>query len=113
MRLAPQLITDFLAYNAVANATLWFVHPQEKLSAPMTMTCVLSATLNGESVLKGRSLFAHRVGELVAPPLFTLVDDATNPLAFSATPLDEVALADPAARTGVARWHARRSHRMT
>ncbi len=54
---------------------------------------VLSATLNGESVLKGRSLFAHRVGEQVAAPIVTLVDDATNPLAFSATPLDGEGLA--------------------
>jgi len=54
---------------------------------------VLSATLNGESVLKGRSLFAHRVGEQVAASIVTLVDDATNPLAFSATPLDGEGLA--------------------
>jgi PmbA protein len=54
---------------------------------------VLSATLNGESVLKGRSLFANRVGEQVAAPLVTLVDDATNPLAFSASPLDGEGLA--------------------
>jgi PmbA protein len=54
---------------------------------------VLSATLNGEAVLKGRSLFAHRVGEQVASPLVTLVDDATNPLAFSASPLDGEGLA--------------------
>jgi PmbA protein len=54
---------------------------------------ILSATLNGESVLKGRSLFAHRAGEQVAAPLVTLVDDATNPLAFSATPLDGEGLA--------------------
>jgi PmbA protein len=54
---------------------------------------VLSATLNGESVLKGRSLFAHRVGEQVAAPVFTLVDDATNPLAFTASPLDGEGLA--------------------
>jgi len=54
---------------------------------------VLSATLNGEAVLKGRSLFADRVGEQVASPLVTLVDDATNPLAFSASPLDGEGLA--------------------
>ena len=54
---------------------------------------VLSATLNGESVLKGRSLFADRVGEEVASPLVTLVDDPTNPLAFSATPVDGEGLA--------------------
>jgi PmbA protein len=54
---------------------------------------VLSAMLNGESVLKGRSLFAQRVGEQVAAPIVTLVDDATNPLAFSASPLDGEGLA--------------------
>jgi PmbA protein len=54
---------------------------------------ILSATLNGESVLKGRSLFAQRVGEQVAAPLITLVDDATNPLAFTASPLDGEGLA--------------------
>jgi PmbA protein len=54
---------------------------------------VLSAALNGESVLKGRSLFANRVGEEVASSLFTLVDDATNPLAYSATPVDGEGLA--------------------
>jgi PmbA protein len=54
---------------------------------------VLSATLNGEAVLKGRSLFAHRMGEQVAAPIVTLVDDATNVQAFSATPLDGEGLA--------------------
>ena len=47
---------------------------------------VLSATLNGEAVLKGRSLFANRIGEEVASPLVTLVDDPTNPLAFIGAP---------------------------
>ncbi len=54
---------------------------------------VLSATLNGEAVLKGRSLFAGRLGESVASPLVTLVDDPTNPLAFSATQIDGEGLA--------------------
>ena len=54
---------------------------------------VLSAALNGEAVLKGRSLFANRVGEEVASPLFNLVDDPTNPLAYSATPVDGEGLA--------------------
>jgi PmbA protein len=54
---------------------------------------VLSSTLNGEAVLKGRSLFANRVGEEVASPLVTLVDDPTNPLAYSATPVDGEGLA--------------------
>ena len=54
---------------------------------------VISSTLNGESVVKGRSLFKDRVGEQVASPLFTLVDDPTNPLAYTATDLDGEGLA--------------------
>jgi PmbA protein len=54
---------------------------------------VISGTLNGEAVIKGRSLFRDRVGEAVASPLFTLVDDPTNPLAYTATELDGEGLA--------------------
>ena len=54
---------------------------------------IISSTLNGESVIKGRSLFKDRVGEQVASPLFTLVDDPTNPLAYTATELDGEGLA--------------------
>jgi PmbA protein len=54
---------------------------------------VISSTLNGEAVAKGRSLFKDRVGDVVASPLFTLVDDPTNPLAYTATDLDGEGLA--------------------
>ena len=54
---------------------------------------ILAFTLNGESVLKGRSLFAERLGEEVASPLLTLVDDPTNPSAFTATETDGEGLA--------------------
>ena len=54
---------------------------------------ILGYTLNGEAVLKGRSLFADRLGEEVASPLVTLVDDPTNPLAFTATETDGEGLA--------------------
>lgn len=54
---------------------------------------VISSTLNGENVAKGRSLFAGRLGEVVANPLITLVDDPTNPLAFTATDIDGEGLA--------------------
>jgi PmbA protein len=54
---------------------------------------VLSSALNGENVIKGRSLFANRVGEPVASPLFTLVDDPTNPKAYTATDIDGEGLA--------------------
>lgn len=54
---------------------------------------VVSSTLNGEAVAKGRSLFKDRVGDQVANPLVTLVDDPTNPLAYTATDLDGEGLA--------------------
>ncbi len=54
---------------------------------------VLSSTLNGESVAKGRSFLAGRIGEQVASEVFTLVDDPTNPLAYTATDIDGEGLA--------------------
>lgn len=54
---------------------------------------VLSSALNGENVAKGRSLFANRLGESVASPLFTLVDDPTNSKAYTATDIDGEGLA--------------------
>jgi PmbA protein len=54
---------------------------------------ILGATLSADAVLKGRSLFADRVGDAVGSPLLTLVDDPTNPLAFTATHTDGEGLA--------------------
>ena len=54
---------------------------------------ILGSTLSGEAVLKGRSLFADRLGESVASPLVELVDDPTNPDAFTATATDGEGLA--------------------
>lgn len=54
---------------------------------------ILAGTLSGEAVLKGRSLFADRIGEEVAVGRVTLVDDPTNPLAFGATGTDGEGLA--------------------
>jgi PmbA protein len=54
---------------------------------------IISGTLNGESVAKGRSLFKDRLGESVAAPVFTLVDDPTNTLAYTASELDGEGLA--------------------
>ena len=49
---------------------------------------VIGGALNGEAVLKGRSMFAGRAGETVAAPCVTLVDDPTNPDARGAAPYD-------------------------
>jgi PmbA protein len=54
---------------------------------------IIGSTLNGEAVVKGRSLFRDRLGEAVANPVVTLVDDPTNPLAFTATDVDGEGLA--------------------
>lgn len=54
---------------------------------------VISSTLNGESVAKGRSLFNDRLGETVANSIVTLVDDPTNPKAYTATDFDGEGLA--------------------
>ena len=54
---------------------------------------VISSTLNGEAVSKGRSLFKDRMGDQVANPLVTLIDDPTNSLAYTATDLDGEGLA--------------------
>ncbi len=54
---------------------------------------VISSTLNGEAVAKGRSLFKDRLGDQVASPLITLVDDPTNELAYTATEVDGEGLA--------------------
>jgi PmbA protein len=54
---------------------------------------ILGATLSGDAVLKGRSLFAGRDGEPVASPAVSLVSDPTDPGAFDAGPIDGEGLA--------------------
>jgi PmbA protein len=57
------------------------------------LLAVLSGTFSGEAVLKGRSLFAERMGESVAAPAVTLVDDPTVAEAYGASPYDAEGLA--------------------
>jgi len=54
---------------------------------------IVAGTLSAEEVVKGRSLFAERVGEDVAMPAFTLVEDATDARSWGATPIDDEGLA--------------------
>jgi PmbA protein len=54
---------------------------------------IIGSTVNGESLVKGRSLFRDRLGEQVAADVVTLVDDPTNPLAYTATDVDGEGLA--------------------
>lgn len=54
---------------------------------------IVGYALSAENVLKGRSMFAGRVGEHVASGVVTLVDDPTNPAAMTATAADGEGLA--------------------
>ncbi|MDJ0767688.1 MAG: TldD/PmbA family protein [Ilumatobacter sp.] len=54
---------------------------------------IISSTLNGEAVVKGRSLFRDRLDDEVAPAFVNLIDDPTNPLAYTATDVDGEGLA--------------------
>jgi PmbA protein len=49
---------------------------------------VLSSAFNGESMLKGRSLFTGRLGAQVGAPFLQLLDDPTDPRALGATRFD-------------------------
>lgn len=58
---------------------------------PLVAASVLSligSALNGEAVLRGRSMFADRVGETIAARIVTIADDPTNPAAFGAVGVD-------------------------
>ena len=58
---------------------------------------ILGAACNGEALVKGRTMFLGRAGEVVAAPGVTLVDDPTDPAASGATPHDAEGL--PTRRT--------------
>lgn len=60
---------------------------------------VLSQALTGEAVQKGRSLFAGRIGEEVAPPSLSLIDDGRIEVAPAAAPWDAEGV--PTRRTNV------------
>lgn len=54
---------------------------------------LMGSALSGEAVLKGTSLFADRLGEQVAAPVLTLVEDPTRPQAWGASAVDDEGLA--------------------
>ena len=58
-----------------------------------TLLGLIAGTLDGEAVLKGRSLFGDRLGQAVAAGALTLVDDPTDPDAYGATAYDAEGLA--------------------
>jgi PmbA protein len=58
-----------------------------------TFLSVIGSALSGEAVVRGRSFFADRVGDVVASPLITVVDDPTDPRHFAASAFDGEGLA--------------------
>jgi PmbA protein len=58
-----------------------------------TLLGIVASALSGEAVVKGRSLFAGRVGESVAVGGVTLIDDPTDSRAYGATSHDGEGLA--------------------
>jgi PmbA protein len=58
-----------------------------------TLLSVVSSALSGEAVVKGRSFFAGRIGESVASPGVTLVDDPSDARAYGAATYDGEGLA--------------------
>jgi PmbA protein len=86
-REVSDLSVDEAADDAVLRATrlLGAAQPATQrvtlvLEPRMTATIlgIVGGMLNGEAVLKGRSPFADRVGEAIASPLLTFVDDPTD-----------------------------------
>jgi len=53
-----------------------------------TILALIISALGAESVQKGRSMFAGRLGEEIGSPIVNLIEDPTNPEAFGATPFD-------------------------
>ncbi|CAB4343562.1 MAG: hypothetical protein F2597_02735 [Actinobacteria bacterium] len=58
-----------------------------------TIASLLGSTLTGERVLKGRSPFGDRMGEVIASPKLTLIDDPTDHRSYAADVFDGEGLA--------------------
>lgn len=58
-----------------------------------TFLGIVGGMVSGERVLKGRTPFAGRIGDVVASPLLTLVEDPTEALSLGASNVDSEGLA--------------------
>ena len=97
-----ELDIDVAAEEAVTKAVRLFgakAVPSQRLSIvlePRVAAAIVGlagGTLSGDRVLKGRSPFGGRLGEVIASPLLTLVDDPTNPDSLAADSHDGEGLA--------------------
>jgi len=62
-------------------------------SVASSVLALVASLCNGEAVQKGRSLFGGRLGEAVASPMLTLVEDPTNPRSSGSSAYDAEGLA--------------------
>ncbi|HEY5265909.1 MAG TPA: TldD/PmbA family protein [Acidimicrobiales bacterium] len=58
-----------------------------------TLLSIIGGALSGDAVVRGRSFFANRIGEMVASSLFSVLDDPTDPRHFAASSHDGEGLA--------------------
>lgn len=58
-----------------------------------TVLAIIGGALSGEAVVRGRSFFAGRLGERVASPEVSVIDDPTDPRHFAASRFDGEGLA--------------------
>jgi len=93
---------DEAAVDAVTRAVRLFGArpvPSQRLAVVLeprlaaSIVGLLGGTLTGDRVVKGRSPFADRVGDQIAVPALTLVDDPTDHRSFAAESFDGEGLA--------------------
>jgi PmbA protein len=122
-----ELDLDEVAADAVHRATRLLgakQPPSQRLTVVLepriaaSLLGIVAGTLTGDRVLKGRSPFADRLGQAIASPVLTLVDDPTDPSSIAAKPYDGEGLAcrrNVLVEDGVAQrflydsWSARRA----
>ncbi len=101
-RAPRELSIEAAAHDAIDRATrmLGAVKPSSMRCTAVfdsrtaaTLLSIIGGALSGDAVVRGRSFFANRLGEVVASQLFTLIDDPTDPRHFSASAYDGEGLA--------------------
>jgi len=83
---AVHRVTRLLGASQPASAKLTIVL-EPRMAA--TIIGIVVGMLNGERMLKGRTPFLDRVGEQVASPLLSVIDDPTDARSFGATSVDD------------------------
>jgi PmbA protein len=101
-RKPSELDVDEAASDAIERATRMLgakKAPSQRLTVVLeprmaaTVIGIAAGMLTGDAVLKGRSPFADRVGDAIASPRLTFVDDPTDPRSLGADEFDGEGLA--------------------